>query len=97
MTLAVTWFRKKDWPRWLSMDPNFQPDYDYWLKRMKGHIAAFKKQGVPIEKVVLDPDAFVAWCSFQGCDPASTSARASYAGMRGKHEKIRDGRLDGLP
>jgi hypothetical protein len=85
MALAVTWFRKKDWPRWLELDPEFQPDYDYWLKRMKGQIEALEKAGILVERVVVDPDKFVAWCNFQGCDPASTSARAAFASMRGKH------------
>jgi len=88
MALAVTWYRKKDWPRWLDLDPNFEPDYDYWLKRSEGQIAALEKEGMLIEKVMVDPDTFVAWCKFQGCDPASTSARASYAAMRGKQGKI---------
>ena len=95
--LATTWYRKKDWPRWLKLDPEFQPDYDHWLKRMEGQIAALEKQGVLIEKVVVDPDKFLAWCKFQGCDPASTSARASYASMRGKHEKIGKDSLTGCP
>ena len=50
--LATTWYRKKDWPRWLELDPEFQPDYDHWLKRMEGQIAALEKQGVLVEKVV---------------------------------------------
>ena len=53
--LATTWYRKKDWPRWLELDPEFQPSYDHWLKRMKGQIAALEKQGVLVEKGWLTP------------------------------------------
>jgi len=32
--VAIAWLRKEDWPRWLELDPDFQPDYEHWLKRM---------------------------------------------------------------
>jgi hypothetical protein len=40
MALAVTWFRKEDWPRWLAIDPDFQPDYDHWLERSEAQLKA---------------------------------------------------------
>ena len=59
--MAVAWFRKEDWPRWLTIDPNFQPDYDHWLKRTETAIAELQKSGTLTEKVVIDPDEFLEW------------------------------------
>jgi hypothetical protein len=85
--LALSWYRKADWPRWLEIDPDFEPDYDYWLARSEGQIAALEKRGIFPTKVVIDPEKFLEWCRVNNHEPAvrlcgpapPTNARALYA------------------
>lgn len=78
--MAVAWMRKEDWPRWLAIDPDFQPDYDHWLKRMEATVKRLQDQGTLVEKVLIDPDEFVEWCRVNGCKIDSKN-RATYASI----------------
>jgi hypothetical protein len=53
---AICWFRREDWPRWQAIDPMLEPDYDYWLGRSEGALAEFQDAGVPVVKILVDPD-----------------------------------------
>lgn len=76
--MAIAWMRKEDWPRWLAIDSQFQPDYNHWLKRMTAEIERIENAGTLCEKVVIDPDVFVKWCGANGRAVNSTS-RATFA------------------
>jgi hypothetical protein len=76
--MAVAWFHKEDWPRWLAIDPNFQPDYDHWLKRTETAIAELQKSGTLAEKIVIDPDEFLEWSRCNG-GKIDSQARSFYA------------------
>lgn len=76
--MALAWMRKEDWPRWLEIDPEFQPDYAHWLARMNAASAQLTAQGVPVMKVIVDPDEFLAWSRENGQGIGSTD-RASFA------------------
>ncbi|MCK1693678.1 hypothetical protein [Bradyrhizobium sp. 144] len=76
--VAVAWMRKEDWPRWLAIDPNFQPDYDHWLKRMNAAVQRLEAEGKLCEKVEIDPDEFLDWCRLNGCK-VEPNSRATYA------------------
>lgn len=76
--MAIAWMRKEDWPRWLAIDPQFQPDYDHWLKRMTAEIKRIENAGTLCEKVVIEPDVFVEWCGVNRREVNSTS-RATFA------------------
>jgi hypothetical protein len=78
--MAVAWMHKEDWPRWLAIDPDFQPDYSHWLKRMEATVKQFEDKGTLVEKVIIDPDEFVEWCRVNGCK-VSSQARATYASL----------------
>jgi hypothetical protein len=56
MGVAVAWMRKEDWPRWLAIDSQFQPDYEHWLKRMEAAVKQYQEKGILIEKVMVDPE-----------------------------------------
>ena len=76
--MAVAWFREADWPRWCAMDCNFQPSYQYWLRRMEAVFTRYKAAGAPVIKVVLDPDEFLKWSNATGRG-VGTDARAAFA------------------
>lgn len=76
--LAIAWLRESDWPAWLAMDSGFQPDYQHWLQRMETTFARLEGAGVPVVKVTLDPDEFLAWSKATGAG-VDTHARAKYA------------------
>lgn len=81
--VGVAWFRREDWPRWLAMDPDFQPDYQHWLRRMEDVFARLKATGAPVVKVTLDPDQFLAWSSASGRG-IGTDARAAFAAIKAR-------------
>ena len=83
---AIAWLRKEDWPRWLELDPLFQPDYQIWLRRMEAMYADLQAKGVNVVKVEVLPDEFIAWL---GSDAGSqhrallpTQQRAGCAAMK---------------
>lgn len=80
IAMAVAWMRKEDWPRWLSIDSDFQPDYDHWLKRMEKAMAEIQERGTLVEKVIVDPDEFLEWSRANGGE-VDTKARARYAAI----------------
>jgi predicted alpha/beta hydrolase len=80
--LSVAWFRREDWPRWCDMDPDFQPDYQHWLRRMEDVYARIKATGAPVVKVLIDPDEFLAWSNATGAG-IGTQARAKFAALKG--------------
>ncbi len=80
-TLAVTWFRKGDWPRWLAMDSDFDPDYDHWLKKSEQAMAEYNDPRYMLEKVMVDPDEFLEWSRVNAGGEVGQHARAHYAGF----------------
>lgn len=81
--VGVSWFREEDWPRWLAIDPNFQPDYQHWLKRTEKAIKDCEAAGHALRKVPVDPDEFLTWSRAAGCG-VGTMARAEYVAMKTK-------------
>jgi len=78
--IAITWFNEADWPRWLAIDPEFQPDYDLWLERMDKMIAALHAQNIGVVKVMVDPDEFVRWAG----DDVGSIRRSTFAALKAK-------------
>lgn len=79
--LAVAWFREEDWARWRSIDPDFQPDYDHWLRRAETAFERHKALGKRVVKVTLDPEEFVVW-SRATTGVVDAGARAEFAAIR---------------
>jgi hypothetical protein len=50
VAMAVAWLRKEDWPCWLAVDHEFQPDYAHWLKRVEAAIKRLEGQGTLVER-----------------------------------------------
>jgi hypothetical protein len=59
--LALGWYREEDWPRWCAIDPDFQPDYNHWLRRAEAALIQAEQAGRPFHKVIIDPDEFIEW------------------------------------
>jgi hypothetical protein len=78
IALAMAWFRRNDWPRWCAIDADFQPDYQYWLGRSEAAFEHCMAAGVPILKVVVHYDDFMAW-SRANAAGVGTHARAHFA------------------
>ncbi len=78
---AVTWFRKEDWPRWLAIDPDFQPDYDHWLKRSEQAMKDHSDPRYLLEKVMVDPDEFLDWSRVNAGGEVGQDARMTYAAL----------------
>ena len=80
-TLAVTWFRREDWPRWLAIDPVFQPEYNHWLKKSEQVMVDYNDPSYVLEKVMIDPDEFLEWSRVNAGGKVDQHARAAYAGI----------------
>jgi len=80
--VALAWMRKEDWPRWLAIDPDFQPDYEKWLRKVEAGIQRLEAEGRKVEKVLLDPDEFIAWSREFAGGRADSQARSQYAALR---------------
>lgn len=77
-SLSLAWLREEDWPRWLAIDPNFQPDYQHWLRRMEAALKHYEGQGKRVVKVIVDPDEFLEWSRVNG-GKVDSGARATFA------------------
>ena len=83
--LAIAWMREQDWPAWLAIDPNFQPDYRIWLQRMDATYARYQAAGVPVIKVEIRPQEFAEWCRATG-RTVSSDARAAFAALKARQQ-----------
>jgi hypothetical protein len=88
-TLSIPWFREEDWPRWRSIDPDFQSDYPCWLGRFETVFERYEAMtqimGHRVIKVVIDPDEFLKWsrANVDGkTDNMALAAFAAYKAMR---------------
>jgi hypothetical protein len=75
------WYRREDYDRIRLMmdDPdNFPETFDEWSDLAEGQLAQFIAQGMPVEKVIIDPDAFAAFCRIAEVKP-DRHARVRYA------------------
>ena len=93
--IAAAWFRRQDWARWCEIDPDFQPDYRHWLKRMEKTIAQYQAAGIPVIKTLVLPDEFLEWSKANG-KGVGTMARAHYAAHKAMEKTRWRSAPDGL-
>ena len=77
-TLAVTWFRAEDWPRWLEIDPEFDPDFYNWLRKSEQAMLDHADPRYVLERVDVDPDEFLEWSRKNAGGNVGQHARAGY-------------------
>ena len=75
---AIPWFREEDWPRWRDIDPHFEPDYAAWMAGATAHVRSLEGQDRLPEKVIVDPEHFLAWSAGFGGN-VDGKARAAFA------------------
>lgn len=84
MVLSLAWYRPEDYGCILSImkDAHDLPEtYEAWLQSARNVEKAMQRQGVPTLQVVLDPDAFLAFCAREGREPVA-GTRSHYAAIR---------------
>lgn len=83
-SLSLAWLKEEDWPRWLSIDSDFQPDYQHWLRRMNAAIAHYQSLGKRVQKIVVNVDEFLEWSRANGgkIDSNARAAFVAYKSMR---------------
>jgi hypothetical protein len=83
-SVAMAWFRADDYPQVRSgMDDaaRLPASYQAWLLSAEQVESEIVRSGVAVERVYLEPDAFLAWCAETGAAP-NGAARARYAEAR---------------
>jgi hypothetical protein len=91
IVVGVAWYGPKEWARMkeLCVDPEAMDDsYAVWLSAANRSIKELRRRGQRIEKVLVDPDEFAAWCATNG-ERRDAGAWASFATvlLRRKHER----------
>lgn len=76
-TMHVLWLKPEDYPRFRAIFNDVDDTYEEWRARMERKIPDYIKQGVYIERMLIDPDALVEWCRANG-RPVDAQARAIY-------------------
>lgn len=80
-SLSIAWFRKEDWQRWCEICPDFQPDYNHWLRRAEAKFQELQALGKRLQKVVIEPAEFLEWSRVNG-GKIDTYARAEFAAFK---------------
>jgi hypothetical protein len=69
---VAIWIERHNYPALKALSPN-EPDwpdtYDEWLKLATEQIAKAEALGVVVNKAVIDPQEFAAWCVSSGLNP----------------------------
>jgi hypothetical protein len=87
---GIAWFRANQWQllRSLATDAeDLEETHEEWVKIAEKTIEDLARQGVLAQKVDVDVNELLAWCSAQN-RPLDSSARAAYAAahLRELHE-----------
>lgn len=75
------WYSAEGWERVraISEDPaHFLASYEQWCEVAQRQFDTFAAQGMPVEKIMIDPDELDAWCKQVGAG-VNSKARATYA------------------
>ena len=83
MATAVAWFTAESWPRLLAVADdreNLHDTFDEFERTAGARVEAYRRQGISIEKVLLDVDELAAWCRAER-RPLDAMARAEFAAM----------------
>ncbi len=76
--IGVLWLHPEDYPRFREICGDEVDDsYDAWRIQIEGKMVALTAQGVEVERVLINPDEFAAWCEENGYEPDG-EARAMY-------------------
>lgn len=65
------WIRREDYDAFKRLspnDPNFPDTYDEWLKDASEQIAKSEARGLVVDRIVVDPQQFAAFCKAGGIE-----------------------------
>jgi hypothetical protein len=82
--VGIPWFRSEDWKALKLMFSDADQLHDHhkdWLRDAKKIEKRLQKQGFIVERALIDPNTFPAWCALRGMslDAKARSAFASEA------------------
>lgn len=81
LVIGIPWYRPEDWARVKSIMPDAGKLHDTfaeWEREARRTEREVRRQRQRVERVMLDLDAFLAWCTIRG-RPSDAAARAEYA------------------
>ena len=65
--IGVPWFTAESWLRLREVVDSIEADklpatYDEWIALAEPRFAMYAADGLPVERVLIDPDEWVEWC-----------------------------------
>ena len=78
---ALAWYKPEQWEslKAVSIDGDtLEESFIAWETKAKERIPEYEKEGVHLEKMIIDVDGLVAWCRTRSI-PVDGAARAKYA------------------
>ena len=78
---ALAWYKPEQWEllKALSVDGDtLENTYFEWEAKSNERIPQFEKEGMYLEKMIIDVDELVQWCKSEGI-PINGEARAAFA------------------
>jgi hypothetical protein len=79
--IGVPWFTAETWERLCEVsDADLLPadTFSEWIALAEPQFAQFVADGLPVERVLIDPDELAAWCEFNNL-PVDGRGRAAFA------------------
>ena len=79
--IIVPWYREEDYARLLEISADassLAKTYGQFVSQSERKLKALDTQGLPIERVYIDPDGLRLWCVGKGID-INTRARQQFA------------------
>jgi hypothetical protein len=65
--LGVLWLHPADYPRFREIcGPSVDDTYEAWRNQVERKLKALTRQGVEVERVLINPDEFAEWCKENG-------------------------------
>ena len=79
----MPWFTAETWPRLLEVvdDADLMPaTYEEWIALVEPRFAQHIADGLPVERVYIDPDEWVEWCKSNDM-PIDGRGRSAFAAV----------------
>jgi hypothetical protein len=81
VVVAIPWYRREDWGRLKSIVSDaatLHDAFEDWQNEAVNVERRLRREGHQVERVVIDVEAFRAWCIIRG-RPTDAAARSEYA------------------
>jgi hypothetical protein len=81
--IGVPWFTRTQYEKLLEVSDDratMLPTFDEFERIAGQRFEQHRARGLPVEKMPIDVDDFIAWCLAEGC-PIDAHARAEFAAV----------------